>query len=488
MTLLSAPLFINGEHRAASDGKTYDVRNPLTNEVVCTSAAASSDDCRAAVESAAQAFKTWEHTPLATKRRIFLKAAELFASPKYQEIITSTVTSETAAAKEMMHANIYGSVTWSSEAAALTSQLKGETFPSQVPGGQCIVQRRAHGVVFCISPWNAPVNLAMRSIAVAIICGNTVVLKSSEASPASQAIVTQVLKEAGLPDGVLNYISMAKEDAPRLTAELIAHPLVRKVTFTGSSRVGKIIAGEAAKYLKPCVFELGGKAPAVVLEDADVEHAARAIISGAMLNSGQICMSTERVIAHRAVAEKLLANLSTVAAQLKAGNPATDAAAKLSAVFTEQSAESVVAKLRDAVQNGARLVLGDLSNVGAVVQPHVLADVRPGMQAWDHESFGPVVVVAVVDTVDEAVELANATEYSFTASIWTENLYKALDVAQRIRFGAVMINGSTVHTEPGMDHAGLGGATGYGRFDIENFTDKRLIVVCPKDGKYPLTG
>lgn len=485
--MLETPLFIAGVRRPAFDGQTFDVRNPFTQKVVGVAASASAEDCAAAVEAAAEAFKTWEHTPLAEKRRIFNRAAELFGSDKYRELITRTVTTETAATKEMMFPNIHGSIIWASEAAALTSQLKGETFPSQMPGGQCFVQRRAHGVVLCISPWNAPVNLALRSIAVAIICGNTVVLKSSEASPASQAIVTQVLQEAGLPDGVLNYINISREDSPARTAELIAHPLVRKITFTGSSRVGKIIAGEAAKHLKPCVFELGGKAPAIVLDDADVEHAARAIIFGAMLHSGQICMSTERVIATRAVAEALTAQLAALVNQLRSGDPAHDPGARLSAVFTEQSAAGIVANLRDAVHEGARVVAGDLQHAGAVVQPHVLADVRPGMRAWDQESFGPVVVVATVENAEEAIQMANATEYSFTSSVWTENLYTALDVAQRIRFAAVMINGCTIHTEPGMDHAGLGGATGYGRFDIEHFTDKRMIVVCPKEGrKYPL--
>ncbi|KZW00824.1 aldehyde dehydrogenase [Exidia glandulosa HHB12029] len=504
MSLLKAPLFINGAYRPASDGTTFDVRNPLTNEVVTTASAASSDDCRLAVESAAQAFKTWEHTPLSTKRAVFQKAAELLITPKYQALILEAVTRETAATKDLALAlNVHSSAVKANEAAAATSLLKGESFPSMLPGGQCFVQRRAyvafirdvvadgqltecykHGVVLCICPWNAPVTLAMRSIGVAIACGNTVVLKTSEISPASQSIVAQVLEEAGLPPGVLNVVHIAKEDAPRLTAELIAHPLVRKVTFTGSTNVGRIIACEAAKYLKPCILELGGKAPAVVFGDANLEQAARAIVSGAMLHSGQICMSTERVIVERTVADQFLIQLHMVASQLHAGS--TD---RLSSVFTEVSAASIVRRLQDAVKEGARVVLGDMTHVGAVVQPHILADVKPGMAAWDEESFGPVIVLTTFNTLSEAVELANANTYSLTASIWTENLYNGLEVARQMRFGATMLNGSTVHTEAMWDHGGLGGSTGYGRFDVDNFTDKRLVVVCPKEGRtYPLTG
>jgi len=348
------------------------------------------------------------------------------------------------------------------------------------------VQRRAHGVCLSIAPWNAPVVLTFRAVAIPIICGNTIVLKSSEYSARSQEVVVEVLHEAGLPAGVLNYVSMSRESSPKLTAELIGHPAVRHINFTGSDRVGKILAAEAAKYLKPCVFELGGKAPAVILDDADIDAAARAVVQGAMQHSGQICMSTERAIVTARAADAFLARVTALAGQLKAGDPFADPSVKLSCLFSEGSAANVVGMLTEAKEAGAEVVLGDLTHKGAVVQPHVLRGVKPGMRAWDRESFGPVIGIAVAETVDEAVELANASDYSLTASVWSKDIVQALAVAGRIRAGSIAINGLTFHSEASLGHAGLGGATGYGRFDIDNFTIKRMIVITPPGQKYPL--
>ncbi|PAV19094.1 aldehyde dehydrogenase [Pyrrhoderma noxium] len=485
------PLWIDGKPRLSSDGGTFDVINPLNKEKASISASASLQDCKEAVEAAGRAFPTWEKHPAALKRDIFFKAVKLLQSEKYTLKIAEALRDETASIEQWTNINIVGSRNQLMEAASLATSIKGESFPSSSAiGGQVFVQRIPHGAVLAIAPWNAPISLSFRAIAIPLICGNTVVLKSSEYSPRAQEIVVEIMHEAGIPPGVLNYISMSRQDSPRLTAELIGNPIIRHINFTGSDRVGRIIAAEAAKYLKPCVFELGGKAPAVVLDDADTDAAARSIAQGALLHSGQICMSTERVIVQRNASETLIPKLKSLFERIRAGDTRLNAQSnnkvRLSALFSEASAENVLSMLDEAQKDGAELLVGDMKRDGAVVQPHLLKGVRPGMRIWERESFGPLVGISVVDTVDEAIELANATDYSLSAAVWTKDVNLALNVASRVRAGCKSVNGSTFHSEVGLGHAGLGGATGYGRFDIDNFTVKTMICIHPPQAAYPL--
>ncbi|KAJ7042781.1 Aldehyde/histidinol dehydrogenase [Mycena alexandri] len=482
------PLFIDGQQVPASDNGTFNVYNISTSTVVGISASASSADCTAAVEAAGRAFKTWEKTTPYARRDIFLKAADLASSAGWRDLIIQATMEEMnsslawAAGQHMEAAPLIRTI------ASFANDLTGKTFmSSSVPGLQCVMEQRAMGVIFGIAPWNAPFGLTLRALATPIMCGNTVVIKSSEYSPRTQALAVQLFHEAGLPNGVVNYISMSRESSPALTAQIIAHPLVRKINFTGSDRVGRIIATEAAKHLKPTVLELGGKAPAVVLDDASIPDAAKAIVFGAMLYSGQICMSTERVIVQRKAAEPLIAQIKSLTASLTATDMQGESSknAKLGPLFTEGSAENVIAMLTEAQAAGTELLLGDLARQGAVVQPHLVKDVKPGMRLWDRESFGPVIAFAVVDTPEEAVELANASEYSLSASLWTCDMYLAQRIAPLIRAGYTNINGPTVHAEHIVSIAGLGGSSGYGHFGIDDFTDKRVVATHPLGRQFP---
>ncbi|KAF7426749.1 hypothetical protein PC9H_009118 [Pleurotus ostreatus] len=484
-------LFINGEHRPSSSSPpTFEVLNPFSHHVVSLCSTASSQDCRDAIEAGNNAFASWEKTTPWQRRDILLKAADLIATEKYKQALITSQREETAATDGWGYGQWAVAQNFLRTTASMANELKGESFVSgSVAGAQVVTQRRALGVILAIAPWNAALTLTLRTIAVPILCGNTIVFKSSELSPRSQAIVADVFAEAGLPPGVLNIISISRETAPQLTAEIIAHPMVRKVAFTGSGRVGRILAMEAAKYLKPCVLELGGKAPVVVLRDANIKEAARSIVFGAMAHSGQVCMSAERVIVHQDVADELLAEVKRLCGGIKAGDPSTsdDPQVKLGVLFSEASARNVVSMMREAVGGGARLVLGDLKHTGSIVQPHLLADVDVGMRIWREESFGPVTVFMSVKNVDEAVEMANATTYSLSAALWTTNVHSAMAVAPRIRAGVTSVNGPTFHSEAYVGVVGLGGSSGYGRFDVENFTDKRLIISHP-DWERPYPG
>ncbi|KAI0675687.1 aldehyde dehydrogenase [Trametes maxima] len=469
MSLPFTPLYIDGEWRPASTGATFDVRNPASGEVVGTAASASQEDCAAAVQAAAQAFKTWELSPPGMRRDILIRASEVLAWKR--ERIRRASREEVAQTEEWMWANCDRPTEALKEIAAMTASLKGETAVSVIPGGYAFTQRRAIGVVFSIAPWNAPIYLALRAIAVPIICGNTVVLRMSEACPRVQSIVIEAFAEvnralyhallarspivkAGLPKGVLNCLSTNRDDAPARTAEIIANPAVRKIN---------------------------------VLDDADIPRAARAIASGALINSGQICMSTERVIVQRGAAESLVQQLTTLFKRVKAGVPATDGTTHIGAVIDEASAQNAIGMIKDAIRRGAKLFVGDLRRRGTILQPHLVADVKPDMPIWNKETFGPVVVLAVVDTVDEAITLANTAEYTLTSSVWTKDVHKAFDVATRMRNGTNNINGSTLHSETLRENEGLGGKTGYGSFMMEDWTQLRLIVLHPQqEPPYPV--
>ncbi|EMD37147.1 hypothetical protein CERSUDRAFT_115060 [Gelatoporia subvermispora B] len=486
MSVPLTSLFIAGQSRPASDNGTYEVRNPYSQEVIGLAAAATSQDCKDAIDAAQIAYTSWENTPLSTRRDIFIKAAELLSGDKYKQKFAAALHQETSAVDFVIGYNILVGIEWLREYAGMALQYKARTFPSVYPGGNVVEVRKAKGVVFAIAPWNAPLILTLRAISIPIICGNAVVLKSSEASPRCQATIVELLNEAGLPSGVLNFLSTSRSDAPGLVSEIIAHPFVRAVNFTGSDVVGRAIAAEAAKYLKPCVFELGGKAAVVVLEDADLERAARAITSSALAHSGQVCMSTERVIVARTVAPALKEALTVLFSKIRAGGPGSD----LSAVFREDSAVKITQMINDAKEKGATLLVGDGTRQGAVVQPHLVADVKPDMWIWNRETFGPVTTLVEFDTVDEAIELANSTDYSLTCALWTQNLNATFDVGSRLRASYVNINGPTIHMEgPAEGMGGLGGATGYGHFSIDSFTDVKSLIIHPSyTVPYPLVG
>jgi acyl-CoA reductase-like NAD-dependent aldehyde dehydrogenase len=373
------------------------------------------------------------------------------------------------------------------EAAAMTTQIDGSVIPSDTPDNVALAVRQPCGVVLGIAPWNAPVILGTRALAMPLACGNTVVLKASEACPAVHRLIGTVLQEAGLGDGVVNVVTNAPEDAAAIVERLIAHPAVRRVNFTGSTHVGRIIAMHAAKHLKPALLELGGKAPVLVLEDADLDAAVAAIAFGAFFNQGQICMSTERVIAHRSIADALVEKLTEKARKLVATAP-TDDGAVLGALVNAQAAQRVAALVEDARRHGATVLAGGAID-GAIMQPTIVDGVGPEMKLYAEESFAPVVTVQRVDSDDEAVQVANDSEFGLSAAVFSRDIARALGLARRIESGICHINGPTVHDEAQMPFGGVKGS-GYGRFgskaSIAEFTDLRWITIQTGPRHYPI--
>jgi acyl-CoA reductase-like NAD-dependent aldehyde dehydrogenase len=479
-------LLIGGEDRDASDEGTFKRLNPVTGEPASRAAAATLADADAACEAAAAAFPAWSEMGPNERRKLLLKAADLL-DERAAEFIGCGVA-EVGSAPMWYGFNVMLAAGMLREAASMTTQVAGEVIPSDVPGLMAMGIRQPAGVVLGIAPWNAPIILGVRAIAMPLACGNTVVLKSSENCPGLHRLIGTVLRDAGLPDGVINVISNAPKDAPAVVERLIAHPAVRRVNFTGSTHVGRIIAQTAAKHLKPALLELGGKNPLVVLDDADLDEAVQAAAFGSFFNQGQICMSTDRIIVREEIADAFVAKLTEKARTLRAGKPGEEGAA-LAAMVDAQAAERVASMVQDAIDKGALVTTGETHVEGSIMQPAVIDGVKPEMLLYQEESFGPVVTVLRVDSDEEAIRLANDSDYGLSAAVFSRDIPRAMAVAKRIQSGICHINSSTVADEAQMPFGGVKGS-GYGRFGgrsaINEFTDLRWITIQNTPRHYPV--
>jgi acyl-CoA reductase-like NAD-dependent aldehyde dehydrogenase len=479
------PLLIGGEWVAAADGRTYEKADPFTGDPVTEAAAAAPADAVRAADAAAAAFPEWSATPPSARRALLLAAADLLAERAPE--IAQTMTAEVGATFGWGMFNCSLAAGMLRHAAGLAGEVGGEVIASDVPGLNAQGIRQAAGVVVGIAPWNAPVILATRAVATPLAFGNTVVLKASEECPRTHAAVAKAIDDTGVPAGVINLITNEPSDAAAVVEALIAHPAVKRINFTGSTKVGRIIAGVAAQHLKPTLLELGGKAPFVVLADADLDEAAAAANFGAFMNSGQICMSTERIVVDGSVADAFAEKLVARASGLVVGDP-RDGATMIGPVVNAAAAARVRELIEDAVAKGATILTGGDAD-GLLLTPTVVAGVTPEMRIYGEESFGPVVTVVAVDGADEAVRVANDTEYGLSAAVFGRDVTAASAVARRIESGICHVNGATVHDEPQMPFGGVK-ASGWGRFGghaaIQEFTELRWMTVQDGGRHYPI--
>ena len=455
--------------------QTFDRLDPVSGDVASTTRAMTVAEVVAIAEAAQAALPAWAALGPNARRAFLAKAADALEA-KADDFVAA-MRSEIGAHDGWARFNHMLAVSMVREAAALTTQIGGEVIPSDKPGCLAMAIREPAGVVLGIAPWNAPIILGVRAIATPLACGNTVILKASEICPRTHALIVGAFADAGLPAGVVNLVTNAPADASEIVGALIDHPAVRRINFTGSTTVGRIVAIRAAQNLKPALLELGGKAPLLVLEDADLDETVAAAAFGAFMNAGQICMSTERIIVIDAVADAFAAKFAAKVATMATG-----------AVYDRKAVEHVKGLIAQAVEQGAEQINGGDAD-GVLMPAHVIDRVTPAMRLFREESFGPVVGITRARDEAHAIELANDTEYGLSAAVFTRDVARGLRIARAIRSGICHINGPTVHDEAQMPFGGTK-SSGYGRFGgragMDAFTELRWITIETEAGHYPI--
>jgi acyl-CoA reductase-like NAD-dependent aldehyde dehydrogenase len=482
--MLRVNLMIGDRELSAADGRTFDRRDPVTGEIASQAAAATIADAVAAAEAAARAFPAWSENGPGERRALLNAAADIIDGRA--EDFAEAMIAEIGATPAWCEFNVRMAAQILREAAAVTTQIVGEVIPSNEPGRVAMAIRQPAGVVLGIAPWNAPLSLGIRAIAMPLACGNTVILKASDLSPATHRLIGTALRDAGFPHGVVNVVTNAPGDAGKVIETLISHPAVRRINFTGSTRTGRLIAETAARYLKPILLELSGKASLVILDDADLDAAVAAATFGSFVNQGQVCMSTERIVIDEKVADLFVEKFAAKARSLVAGDPREGDVA-LGSLVNAEAVAHVRALIDDAVGKGARLLAGGAVD-GTVMAATVLDRVTPWMLVYGEESFGPVVGIIRAKDDDDAVRIANDTEYGLAAAVFSRDIDRAMAVARRIECGVCHINGATVYDEAQLPFGGTK-SSGYGRFGgraaIDEFTELRTITIANGPQTYP---
>jgi acyl-CoA reductase-like NAD-dependent aldehyde dehydrogenase len=466
--------------------RTFERRNPMTGEVASSAPAMSAADVPAIAARAQQGFAAWSKLGPNARRAVLMKAADALMDRK--DAFVAAMMGEIGATAGWAMFNLALASGMVREAASLTTQVGGEVIPSDHEGTIAMALREPVGVILGIAPWNAPIILGVRAIAVPLACGNSVILKASESCPLTHQLIIEAFAEAGFPEGAVNVVTNDPADAADVVGALIDAPEVRRINFTGSTAVGRIIARRAAEHLKPVLLELGGKAPMIVLEDADLGEAVKAAAFGAYMNQGQICMSTERIIVVDPVADEFARLFAEKVKGMPVGDPAAGNT-PLGAVVDRRTVDKCYALIEDAVGKGAELLTGGETTQNVLMPAHLVDKVTPDMKLFRDESFGPVVGISRARDEAHAIELANDTEYGLSAAVFTRDTARGIRVARQIQSGICHVNASTVSDEPQMPFGGVK-ASGYGRFGgkagIDAFTELRWITFETEPGHYPI--
>ncbi len=484
MASAEGEIYINGGWTGAANGARFEVMNPSTGEVFREVADASRADARAAIEAAQAAFPAWSGMSHAQRARILHRAGDVLEA-RAKDIQAVLVDEGGSWIGKSMFETGYASGVFRAAAAA-AYQVNGEILPSE-HGKISLVMRVPLGVVSVISPWNFPMILSSRGFAPALAVGNCVVLKPSEETPVAGGLLfAEILEEAGVPPGVFNVVTCSRDNVAEVGDELISNPAVHGISFTGSTAVGSKIAAQAGGLLKKCCVELGGKDALIVLDDADIGHAVNAASFGAFMHQGQICMSVERIIVADAVADEFAERLVANASQLNVGDP-REMANCIGPVINATQLGKIREQVDDAVAGGAEILCGG-NNDGLFFEPTVLGNVNRDMRIFREETFGPVAPIIRAGSDDEAVEIANDSDYGLSAGIITRDEERGLSIAQRLNTGMAHINDSSVNDEPHVPFGGIG-ASGVGRHGgkpgIDTFTELRWVTLERGGRHYP---
>ncbi|WP_193062466.1 aldehyde dehydrogenase family protein [Oceanobacillus oncorhynchi] len=473
--------YINGQYVTAQNGQTFDVLNPATEEVIAKVSQADESDLDLAVQAARKAFDEgqWTKMEAAERSRIIYKFADLLEEHK-EELAQLESLDNGKPYQQALEDDIEGTIEHFRYYAGWATKIFGKT-TNVSPEYATYTVHEPVGVVGQIIPWNYPLLMAAWKLGSALAAGCTVVLKPAEDTPLSILYAAKLFKEAGFPDGVVNIVS---GPGSVVGNALVTHPQVNKVAFTGSTETGKEIMRKAADDVKAVTLELGGKSPAIVLEDADLETTLDGVFDGTMYNHGQNCSATTRIFVHRSLYDEVLDKLKKKAEETVVG-PGLDSATDMGPLVSEKQMNTVLGYIEKGKEEGARLITGGkrTGDQGYFVEPTIFADVQDHMTIAREEIFGPVMSVFVFDEVEEVIQRANDSEYGLAASVWTENIKKGHYIASKLESGTVWVNdfGLELETMPfgGYKHSGIGREMG-GDYGISNYVEVKSIFVNMK--------
>ena len=486
--LIAKGNWIDGKWVPSSSGETREVRNPSNvDEVVGVVAWSTARDIEAAVRSAKNAFRPWSRMPWPSRAKVLSKAAAILAG-RLEEVAT-LLSREQGKPIGEARGEVQRGVDLLQYYAGEGWRGMGEVIPSAAPGALMFTMREPLGVVGVITPWNFPVAIPLWKACPALIYGNTVVLKPAADSPLTALAIAQVFEEAGMPAGVFNVVTGS---GGVLGDALVSHEDVKAVTFTGSNAVGSHIAKLASARGIKYQLEMGGKNAAIVLADADLDHAAEIVISGAMRFAGQKCTATSRAIVERRVMEAFAERVVERARSL-AVRPATDEEAYLGPVVNESQRRQILSYIDVGKAGEGKLLCGggipkgELYERGYFVEPTVFADVRPDAKIAQEEIFGPVLSLIPADSPEQAIEIANGVRYGLSASLFTNDLSRALEYIREIEVGMVRVNAETAGVELQAPFGGYKASSSYsreqGRAAMEFFTQVKTVTIAPAGGR-----
>ncbi|WP_323109810.1 aldehyde dehydrogenase [Pectobacterium carotovorum] len=461
MSTTQKRMYINGEFVENRSGKWIDVVNPATEQVISQIPEGSADDAKRAIEAAEAAQPGWEALP-AVERGVWLhKIADGIREREAE--LTDTIIAEGGKTHGLAQTEVLFTADYLDYMAEWARRYEGEIIQSDRPNENIFVFRKAIGVTTGILPWNFPFFLIARKAAPALITGNTIVIKPSEITPNNAVIFAEIIHKIGLPKGVINFVTGY---GPTVGQELAANPKVGMVSLTGSVAAGIATMTAAAQNVTKVSLELGGKAPAIVMDDADLDLAVKAIVSSRVINSGQVCNCAERVYVQKGIYDEFISRIKTAMEQVTFGNTAEKKALDMGPLISAVARQRVEDKVAKAVSQGAKVLLGGQreSGTGYFYPPTLLVDVKQDMPIMHEEVFGPVLPVATFDTLEEAITMANDSEYGLTSSIYTQNINTAMKALKGLKFGETYINRENFEAMQGF-HAGwrksgVGGADG----------------------------
>ena len=473
-------LFINGKWTKPSGGGTIEIKNPASGDIVAVVSNGTEQDVKSAVTAASKAFPAWSRKT-AEERADALYAFKALIE-KNADHLAHLITSEMGKPLKEAKVEVGFAAGLIRFAAENTRRLEGDIIPGSRPGEKILIEKLPHGVIGGISAWNFPLALFARKVAPALAAGNTIVIKPHELAPLAALEATRLAEDAGVfPAGVLNVVT---GDGKGVGTPLVEHPDVRLITMTGSTATGKKIMAAAADTLKEVRLELGGKAPFIVMEDADLEKAATAAVLARFTNGGQVCTSNERTYIHEAVYDKFAALVGKKVAALKVGNP-LDADTDMGPKVSQQELEKVHAMVEKAVSQGATLetggkrLKGGIYDKGFFYAPTLLTNVKEGMDIVQNEVFGPVMLLTKVKDFDDALRQANDCRYGLSAYVFTQDLKRIMRISSDLNFGEVYVNREGGEAPQGFHHgykdSGLGGEDG--KYGLEAYVQTKTIYL-----------